>query len=303
MDPKPRTRAAIVYDFDGTLAPGNMQDHFFIPSLGLTPDEFWPGVKAASRSEDADEILVYMRKMLMAARQRGAPITRERLAQQGDVPLFAGLDQWFDLIGELGREQGLEIEHYVVSSGLVEMIRGCKIFHRFKKVFASHFLYDERGEAVWPGVAINYTTKTQFLFRINKGIDNSWDGDRINQWVPMEERDLPFSRMIFIGDGATDIPSMKAVRQLGGHSIAVFDPNEWHKEPKRALIARLISENRASFVAPADYTAGSQLDVTVRGILGLIAREAGYRGAEPMTKVTTLRSDTVGPASSLREAR
>jgi hypothetical protein len=261
-------RTAIVYDFDGTLAPGNMQEHSFIPELGVSIDAFWAEVKEARQAEDADEILVYMRNMLVHARRSGRPITRERLAAHGRVPLFEGLDHWFERIDAIGREQGLQLEHYVVSSGLLEMIQGCAIYHRFKKVFASHFLYDERGEAVWPGVAINYTTKTQFLFRINKGIDNSWDSERINLWVPMEDRPLPFSRMIFIGDGATDIPAMKTVRQLGGHSIAVFEPDR----PRRELVARLIAEERASHVAPADYREGSQLDITVRGLLGLIAR-------------------------------
>jgi hypothetical protein len=278
MAPPDLLRTALVYDFDGTLAPGNMQEHSFIPELGVTSETFWSEVKAAREAEDADEILVYMRTMLQHMRRQGSPITRELLARHGDVPLFAGLDTWFDRIDAVGREHGLAIEHYVVSSGLLEMIRGCKIYRRFKKVFASHFLYDERGEAVWPGVAINYTTKTQFLFRINKGIDNAWDSDRINQWVPMEQRPLPFSRMIFIGDGATDIPSMKAVRSLGGHSVAVFDPTRWHLHDSRKLISRLISEERASFVAPADYTEASQLDVTIRGILGLIARTATHRG-------------------------
>jgi phosphoserine phosphatase len=270
-------RAAIVYDFDGTLAPGNMQEHSFIPSLDLTPEAFWGKVKATARTEDADEILVYMREMMLLARARGAPITREMLEQHGRVPLFDGLDRWFERVASYAHEHNLTVEHYVISSGLLEMIRGCAIHSRFTKVFASRFIYDERGRAAWPGVAINYTTKTQFLFRINKGINNTWDSDRINRWVPMEERPLPFSRMIFIGDGATDIPSMKTVRSQGGHSIAVFDPRRWDSAPARELVFRLISEDRAHFVAPADYTEGSQLDVTVRGILGRIARDAGFR--------------------------
>ncbi len=277
---KPPTRTAIVYDFDGTLAPGNMQEHSFLPELDLTPEAFWREVRATAQAEDADEILVYMRAMLLHARRCGVPITRARLERHGRVALFAGLDRWFERIDREGAEQGLAVEHYVVSSGLLEMIRGCAIFPRLTRVFASHFIYDERGEAVWPGAAINYTTKTQFLFRINKGIESTWDNDRINRWQPMAERAVPFSRMIFVGDGATDIPSMKTVRAQGGRSVAVFDPSTWGSAPARELISRLISEDRACFVAPADYTEGSQLDVTVRGILGRIARDAGYRRQE-----------------------
>jgi len=273
------TRTAVVYDFDGTLAPGNMQEHSFIRAHGTSVEAFWNEVKSVAKAGDADEILVYMRSMLEHARKQGTPITAALLASHGDIPLFEGLDRWFDRINAEGRRQGLLLEHYVISSGLLEMIRGCKIVDRFTQIFASHFLYDERGEAVWPAAAINYTTKTQFLFRINKGITNTWDNDRINRWVPMEERPLPFSRMIFIGDGATDIPSMKTVRSQGGHSIAVFDPRKWDSAPARELVYRLIAEDRAHFVAPADYTEGSQLDVTVRGILGRIARDAGFREA------------------------
>ena len=120
------------------------------------------------------------------------------------------------------------------------MIQGCLIFSKFKRVFASRFIYDDRNEAIWPGVAVNYTTKTQFLFRINKGIDNTHDTEAINQWVPMDERPVPFERMIFSGDGETDIPAMKMVRHQGGHSVAVFDPNKWERDELQDRVHRLI---------------------------------------------------------------
>ena len=157
------------------------------------------------------------------------------------------------------------------------MIEGCKIFSVFKNVYASSFVYNEEGHAVWPAVAINYTTKMQFLFRINKGIDNTWDNDEINKWQPMNERRVPFDHMIFLGDGDTDIPAMKMVREKGGAAIAVFNPKEWGQAASQNKIHRLISEDRASYVAPADYSEGSQLDVTVRGVLGRLARVNGYR--------------------------
>jgi hypothetical protein len=182
---------------------------------------------------------------------------REVLAAHGRAtPLFSGLDTWFDRIGAYAGERRLAVEHYVVSSGNYEIIAGCPIFERFRGVFASRFLYNAAGEATWPAVAINYTTKTQFLFRINKGISMTWDNQRINRWMPMEDRPVPFSRMIFIGDGETDIPSMKMVRHQGGHSIAVFDPEKWQEENARDRIERLIAEDRVHYVAPADYRDG-----------------------------------------------
>jgi hypothetical protein len=275
----PLTRTAIVYDFDGTLARGNIQEHTFLPELGVDKDVFWTEVGRLKQEHNADQILVYMWWMLQQARAKGVTVTRELLRKHGGAtPLYQGLDTWFDRINTYCAERGQRLEHYVVSSGNREIIEGCPIFTRFAGVFGSQFIYDAAGAAVWPGVAINYTTKTQFLFRINKGITNSWDDAAVNRWQPMNERPVPFTRMIFIGDGDTDIPSMKMVRHQGGYSIAVFDEDKWRETSSKAKLHRLIAEDRAHFVAPADYRDGSQLDVIVRGILGRFAIEAGYRG-------------------------
>ena len=279
MTAKKPWRVAIVYDFDGTLARGNMQEHSFLPELGVNSKTFWNDVKAAARKNDADEVLVYMWHMLELAKEQGIRITKKALTNHGkEIPLFDGVDDWFRRIDKFATARTLSIEHYVVSSGNHEIIAGSKIFRRFKNVYASRFIFGKAGEAVWPAVAINYTTKTQFLFRINKGIENSWDNEQINRWVPMNERPIPFSRMIFIGDGDTDIPSMKMVRFQGGHSIAVFDPESFQQSPKK--VYRLIAEDRVHFVAPADYSDGSQLDVTIKGILARMARDVGYRGPD-----------------------
>ena len=269
--PIDRTRAAIVYDFDGTLASGNIQEHSFLPKIEVSRTDFWSNVKQLTRQHDADEILIYMWQLLKLASEAGVTVTRDNLQEHGrKVPLFKGVLEWFDRIDAHAASVGLKLEHHLISSGTFEILRGCPIFPKFKCVFASRFIYDEAGNATWPGLAINYTTKTQFLFRINKGIDNAWDNESINAWVPMDERPVPFSRMIFIGDGATDIPSMKMVRYQGGQSIAVFDPRNWRDTDERSQknIYRLISEDRVHFVAPADYRDGSQLDIIVKGILG-----------------------------------
>ena len=274
-----RARTAIVYDFDGTLAHGNVQEHSFLPELKLDAKEFWASVKELTRSQDADEVLMYMWQMLAEARKRSIPITRAAFAAHGSrTPLFDGLDTWFRRINEYGAARGLQIEHYIISSGTQEMIEGSPLSKEFTKIFASRFMYNETDEAVWPGVAINYTNKTQFLFRINKGIDNTWDNAKINRYIPEPERPIPFQRMIFLGDGDTDIPAMKMVRHQGGHAVAVFDPERWALEATQQHVYRLIAEDRAHFTVPADYRTGSQLDVTVRGVLGRIARGAGYRG-------------------------
>ncbi|MBC7145937.1 MAG: haloacid dehalogenase-like hydrolase [Thioclava marina] len=270
-------RTALIYDFDGTLARGNLQETSFIPNIGMTKEEFWSEVKARTQTHDADEILVYMHLMLDKARQQNIEVTVEDLRRHGEkAPLFPGLADrsWFDRINAHAAVRGLALEHYIVSSGIHEMIEGCAIRDAFRQVYASKFIHIN-GVAAWPGVGINYTTKTQYLFRINKGIDNHWDNVAINSYMPEDERPIPFDRMIFLGDGDTDIPTMKMLTHKGGHSVAVYDPHRTDRDLKK--IHKLISDGRVEFVAPADYDQNSQLDIIVKGILGRIARRHGYR--------------------------
>lgn len=268
---------AIVYDFDGTLAKGNVQENSFLPEIGISKNDFWSGVKQKTKEQDADEILVYMQEMLRVAKDSGNEVTKDKLREHGrSAQLFSGLGDgtWFERIKKDSERYKLNIKHFIVSSGTYEMISSCLISKYFDKIFASKFIF-ENDRAVWPGLAINYTSKTQFLFRINKGVDNIWDNERVNAYMPLDERPIPFKRMIFIGDGDTDIPSMKMTTYQGGHAIAVYDPGRQISDIRK--ISRLISDGRADFVAPADYTENSQLDIIVRGILGRIARNNGYR--------------------------
>lgn len=268
-------RTAIVYDFDGTLAPGNIQEHSFLPDHDVDKVVFWNNVRSLSEEHDCDQILVYMREMLNLAKDKGVPITRELLRSYGaDLELYPGVESWFGRLNEYAANRKLQLEHYVISSGNEEIIRGCQISDRFKQIFASRFIYNEEGTADWPGLAINYTTKTQYLFRINKGVNNSSDNEAVNRWIPLDQRPVPFERMIFIGDGDTDIPAMKMVRHQGGHAIAVFSHDIWNNERTQEKLHHLIAEDRANYVAPADYNQGGQLDVIVKGILSRYARES-----------------------------
>ena len=280
-----RLKTALIYDFDGTLARGNMQEVTFIPSVGMGIGDFWGEADRLTREADGDNILMYMQLMLARARENGQPITRRDLREHGhDVKLFDGLKTdltgpgWFARIDAFGARYGLDIEHYIISAGLEEMIEGCPIREAFRHVFASKFVYDDKGVAVWPAVGVNYTTKTQYLFRINKGVLNHWDDERINRFIPDDARPVPFERMIFIGDGDTDVPTMKMMHTKGGFSIAVYDPrNEPNDHTK---IHRLISEDRVNFVAAADYREGSALDLIVKGLVGRIAVNSGTMPAD-----------------------
>lgn len=265
-------QAAIVYDFDGTLARGNLQECSFIPKMQLSREAFWAEVKRRTKEEDADEILVYMHLMLEKATLAGEVVTKQLLQEHGrEASLFRGLagGAWFARINQFAAALGLELQHYVVSSGIEEMIEGCPIAGHFRKIYASKYIY--HGDvAAWPGVAINYTTKTQYLFRINKGIENHWDNAGINKYLPEASRPVPFKRMIFLGDGDTDIPTMKMLTYQGGHSIAVYDEERGKHDLEK--VHRLIADGRVDFVAPANYEEHSQLEIILKGILGRIAQ-------------------------------
>ena len=277
-----RKPTALIYDFDGTLAKGNLQEHSFIPDIGMSHKDFWAEVKARTKESDADEILVYMHLMIEKAKEKNVGVSSEALHKHGKkAHLFPGLENkaWFTRINKHAAKHDLDLKHYILSSGIEEMIRGCSIYDAFHHVFASKFIYED-GKAAWPGVGINYTTKTQYLFRINKGVENHWDDDSINAYTPESKRPIPFHRMIFIGDGLTDIPTMKMLTYKGGHSIAVYDPERTDKDLTK--IHSLISDDRVNFVAPANYEKDSQLDIIVKGILGRIAQ----RTSEAYDRVT-----------------
>jgi len=189
---------AIAYDFDGTLAPGNMQEHLFLPKVGVKKKEFWEEVSQTSKSQQADNILVYMGLMLKKAYLADVEVQKKDFREYGrGLPLFPGVDKWFDRINRYGHQGGVRVEHYIVSSGLREIIEGTSIKNEFKKVFASGFWYDQHNVAKRAALALNYTTKTQYLFRINKGCLDIYDNEKINQWVRPDKRPVPFQNMIY----------------------------------------------------------------------------------------------------------
>ena len=253
---------ALMYDFDNTLCTKNMQEYTFIPEVGMTTEEFWKESNSQSREKNMDGILSYMYVMLERAKASKKSIRKEAFMKLGkDLEYYPGVTTWFSRINEIGRSLGAQIEHYIISSGLREIIEGSKIFHEFKEVFGCEFLYDENGIACWPKNAVNYTTKTQFIFRINKGVlDISNDYD-LNRFTPERERRVLYHNMIYIGDGLTDVPCMKLVKLNGGQSIAVY------KKDDRKTCEDLLSVNRVNFIEPADYRKGKPLEKTVTEII------------------------------------
>ena len=215
---------ALIYDFDKTLSPRDMEEYSFLPGIRVEPDAFWGQCAEFARQHDMDGILTYMYLMKKMASGE-MELTRENLIALGrDVEFFPGVTGWFDRINALGRQCGVSVEHYIISSGLTEIIRGSAIGGHFKAIFAASFCYDEEGKAVWPSTAVNYTSKTQYLFRINKGILDVTNDRDLNAFTPEYMRRVPFSNMIYVGDGLTDVPCMKMTKQKGGYSIAVHAP-------------------------------------------------------------------------------
>ena len=260
------TIVAIIYDFDKTLCDKDMQEYSFIPNLGMDPDVFWKMTNEFTTKEKMDKILGCMYMMLNEAKKHNKVITKEYLYSLGsDINFFPGILNWFERINEYGSSLGLKIEHYIISSGLREIIKGTKISKYFKEVYACCFLYDERGEAIWPKMSVNYTTKVQFLSRINKGVLDISNDHELNMKMLDEDRRISTKNMIYLGDCITDIPSMRMTRENGGYAIAVYQNDD------KRIAENLLSDNRIDFYAKANYEENSEIDRLIKNILASIA--------------------------------
>ena len=277
-----KTKVAILYDFDKTLCTTDMQNYSFIPSLHIKPDEFWSMCNEVSKDSEMDPLLTYMYLMVRESKARGIKLTRESLNEMGkDVKYFPGVEGWFDRINDYGNNFNVEVEHYVISSGTKEIIEGTSIYSKFKKVFACEFLYVD-GEAVWPKSVVNYTNKTQFLFRINKGALDISENEKVNSVIPDDERTIPYTNIIYIADGLTDVPCMKLVKERGGSSIAVYGRG------KKPVASKLFNDERVDFIAYADYSDGSNLDNIVKLLIEKMAT------ADKLTKIHQKQDADIG---------
>lgn len=253
---------ALMYDFDKTLSPKNMQEYAFIPGIKMTPQEFWAECDKVMYDNHMDQILACMYVMVKKARGK-LLFTRDTLRELGKgVELFEGVESWFNRVNEYAEKHGMKAEHYIISSGLKEIIEGTPIANEFAKIYAAEYYYDEDGTPCWPAMAVNYTSKTQFLYRINKGVFDVTENDVLNEFMPEEKRRVPFRNMVYIGDGLTDVPSMKLVRTNGGHSIAVY-------QDKKDAVNNLLLRGRVDYVLRADYTEGGDLEKAVFALVDL----------------------------------
>lgn len=265
-------RVAFMYDFDETLSPNYMQEYSLLPNLKVDASTFFGECDVFSKQHNMDGILGYMYKILEYAKRLNVSIKRDDLVNQGKViEFFDGVEEYFEYINKYANSIGIHIDHYIISSGLKELIEGSKIAKHFHRIFASCFAYDENGEAFWPGQAVNYTTKTQYMFRIKKNkLDDLYDQRGVNEYVADKGTLLPYERMVYFGDGFTDIPCMKVVKDKGGTSICVYNPN---KEKSKAEAQRIFADTRVNYIAPADYRKNSELLHILQDVLKRIALE------------------------------
>ena len=280
---------ALIYDFDKTLSPRDMQEYGFLPGIGIEPADFWEMCRQFSLENQTDGILAYMYMMQYMA--RGAmQLTRSTLNRLGaEVEFYPGVESWFGRVNAIGAALDAEVEHYIISSGVTEIIEGSRIGGEFKAIFAASFCYDAEGRPVWPATAVNYTSKTQYLFRINKGI---WDvtNDRdLNAYTPEYKRRIPFANMIYVGDGLTDVPCMKMTKQKGGYSVAVHAPGATE------VADDMLLQGRVDFSVEADYSAGSEIEEIVAMLMRRIraSSELSLRHAEQVQRAHARRGNDV----------
>ena len=257
---------AFLYDFDKTLCTTDMEDYAFIPSLGFTPSEFWGKANEFGWQNRMDGLLAYMYTMIQECAAQGIKLDRPFLNRCGQsIQLFPGVRDWFARINAFGESLGVQVEHYVISSGLREIIEGSGIAHEFKQIYACEFYYNETGDACWPKLDVNFTNKTQFVYRINKGILDVSRDKELNDSMPDDSKRIPFTNMIYMGDGLSDVPCMKMMRAYGGQAIAVYQASN------RAGVEDLLAKGRVDYIFQADYRAGSALEATVQDIIRKMA--------------------------------
>lgn len=256
---KKRPIVAIMYDFDKTLCNEDMQNYTFIPDLDMTPREFWSETSEFGQKENVEKVLAYMYMMVSKAQEKGIKFSKEYLRSLGtNIHYYKGVQTWFKRINDYGASLGLDVEHYIISSGVKDIIEGCEIAKEFKAIYACEYMFDKNGDVIWPKIAINYTMKTQFVFRISKGIDELNDDNSVNSKISEEDRRVLYRNMIYLGDGITDVPCMRLVKDKNGKSIAVYPRG------KKEKVADLLRHKRVNYIALADYSENSELENIIK---------------------------------------
>ena len=252
-----QNKIAIIYDFDGTLTPKTMQEYTLLPRMGIKSKNFWDDIVKETRETGAESMMVYMRHLLDYAEKKNIAISKKEFYKMAkNIEYYNGVQTWFDRVNKYVKKiskSKVIIEHYIISAGHLEILEGISIKKYIKKIFASEYYFDKNDNAVFPKIVVTDTTKTQYIFRINKGKINL--SESINEHMEEKQRPIPFDNMIYIGDGLTDVPSMALIKKEGGHSIAVFQKNQEQIRISKSLL----KANRVDFIAPANFSDKSEL--------------------------------------------
>ena len=275
-----KPKMAICYDFDHTLSPDDMQTFSLIPSFGIDPGDFWGESDSLAREHLMDKNLAWMFELIKYSKFKGKSLSRDYFRSVGsEVLLYKGVEEWFNYVNEYAESRGIDVEHYIISSGLKEIIEGTSIAKYIKRIYASSFLYSADGIAEWPAQSVNYTNKTQFIFRIAKGILEEHD-ERVNDNMPHSKYPIPYENIVYIGDSSTDIPCMTLVKSKGGYSIGVFDPISKNKKK----VYQLFNDERINFYAPARYSKDSPIAMYIRQIIDEVAMREAHKASEHQLK-------------------
>lgn len=273
----PQNTIAIVYDYDQTLSPSYMQDEVVFPAFGINPDGFWRRC-AELRESGYDHELAYM-KVLLDTLGMDRPTNAYLQQLGGKLTFYKGLPEMFEEFrsGLLTPEQvahGITVENYIISSGMKVLLEGSRLAPYVRAIFGCEFAEDPEGRITFPKRVISHTQKTQFLFRINKGLlDMSQD---VNDHMDADIRPIPFPHMIYIGDGPTDVPCFTVMKKNGGQAIAVYNPDDPERVGFKKCYQLSTHADRVKHIAPADYRPNTHL----RMILEQMVEETASRIVE-----------------------
>ncbi|MEI8385960.1 MAG: haloacid dehalogenase-like hydrolase [Verrucomicrobiota bacterium] len=275
----PQNTIAIIYDYDQTLSPTYMQDEALFPVFGINPPHFWQRCGELVRDQGFDNELAYM-KVLLDCLEMDRP-TNAKLRELGSrLNFYKGLPEMFEdfrsgLLSGEHEAHGINVEHYIVSSGLRTLIEGSRLAPYIRKIFGCEFAVDERDRITFPKRVISHTQKTQFLFRINKGM-LEMDED-VNDHMAPELRPIPFQNMIYVGDGPTDVPCFTVMRRNGGQAIAVYNPDDPSRSSFKKCYQLCTHADRVKNIAPSDFRQGSHLRLLLEEMVQEIAERIVQR--------------------------
>ena len=260
-------KIALCYDFDGTLCSGYMQDQKLLHDCKIEPKNFWIKVVNYAKENHCDPTLAYLMLLEQQMRSAGLKVNAETFKKYGrELKLFKGVNEWFSRIKQFGKLHNIEIQHFIISSGLADVIKGCTFIKDINLVYASSYIYDD-GKGVWPKLSVNYSNKVQFLYRINKGTFDVFDQVGVNAKKDANDSvNIPFENFIFFGDGETDVPCFSVNQKNSGKNICIYEKGN---EKSFDIGKKLYSEGRVHYLLDGDYSENSEIDKLIKQFITL----------------------------------